>query len=111
MKLYSFDRRRKLKARSEFLGVFRNSAPVKTDFYKVYCQENRMNFSRLGVSVSRVVGNSVKRNRIKRVVREWFRLNSGSFSRSVDVVFTFTKGIPAFTGKKLREALDESCRF
>lgn len=41
---------------------------------------------RLGVTVSRRVGNAVVRNRVKRRVREWFRRNRGVFPPDRDVV-------------------------
>lgn len=42
--------------------------------------------NRLGVTVSRRVGNAVVRNRIKRSVREWFRRSRGSLAAPVDLV-------------------------
>ena len=42
--------------------------------------------SSLGLVVSRRVGNAVRRNRVKRRVREWFRRNRALFSGSEDVV-------------------------
>ena len=41
---------------------------------------------RLGVTVSRRVGNAVVRTRVKRRVREWFRRNRGQFPAGKDVV-------------------------
>jgi ribonuclease P protein component len=41
---------------------------------------------RLGITVSRRVGNAVVRNRIKRRVREWFRRERGRLRDGVDVV-------------------------
>jgi ribonuclease P protein component len=42
--------------------------------------------SRLGISIGRPVGNAVKRNRIKRLLRESFRGARSHFSTNVDVV-------------------------
>ena len=41
---------------------------------------------RLGLTVSRKVGNAVIRNRVKRRVREWFRLERGRLSAGTEVV-------------------------
>ena len=43
---------------------------------------------RLGISVPRKVGNAVRRNRIKRIVRETFRLHRDVFPPASDIVFT-----------------------
>ncbi|HVE11921.1 MAG TPA: ribonuclease P protein component [Elusimicrobiota bacterium] len=42
---------------------------------------------RLGLSVSRKVGGAVRRNRLKRLIREAFRLNRARLKAGVDVVF------------------------
>jgi ribonuclease P protein component len=42
--------------------------------------------SRLGVTVSRRVGNAVVRNRVKRRIREWFRRDGGALVAGRDVV-------------------------
>lgn len=47
---------------------------------------------RLGITVTKKVGNAVVRNRIKRVVREVFRRNRALFPLSTDVVFIAKQG-------------------
>ena len=49
---------------------------------------NAENYNRLGISVHKKTGNAVRRNRIKRLIRELFRLNRGLFPPSCDIVFT-----------------------
>jgi ribonuclease P protein component len=49
---------------------------------------NAESYNRLGISVHRKTGNAVRRNRIKRLIREVFRLNRGLFPPSCDIVFT-----------------------
>jgi len=42
--------------------------------------------SRLGITVSRKVGRAVVRNRVKRRIREWFRVRQGSLGAGLDWV-------------------------
>lgn len=52
----------------------------------LYARPNALTFSRLGVVVSRVVGNAVVRNKAKRRLREIFRRLKGQLIQSVDLV-------------------------
>jgi ribonuclease P protein component len=48
---------------------------------------------RLGLTVSRKIGESVRRNRIKRLVREFFRLHQHDFVLRADIVVVPKRGI------------------
>jgi ribonuclease P protein component len=53
----------------------------------MYILENGSDTLRLGVSVSKKVGNSIVRHRLARLIRESFRLNSKSIMKGYDIVF------------------------
>jgi len=72
----------------EFNQVYRCGRRLRgKGFALIYLSGDRPG-SRLGISVHRKVGNAVRRNRIKRIVRETFRLHREIFPQSSDIVFT-----------------------
>lgn len=72
--------------------------------------------SRLGISVHRVVRGAVRRNRIKRMIREVFRLRRDLFPQGCDIVFTVSPDFRFASTGSLQEAVaglvnpEVSCR-
>jgi ribonuclease P protein component len=62
---------------------------------------------RLGVTVSRRVGNAVVRNRIKRAVREWFRRRREQLESPLDLVVIARAPAEFLNARELGEVLDE----
>jgi ribonuclease P protein component len=82
----SFPKTLRLLRRNDYRRVYqegrRRSAPLCTVFFL----SNGLAESRLGLTVPSAVGNAVLRNRVKRRVREVFRLNRSSIPRGWDIV-------------------------
>ena len=66
--------------------------------------------SRLGITVSRRVGAAVERNRIKRIVREWFRRERDGLAPDADLVVIARSAANGRSSAELREALSEAAR-
>jgi ribonuclease P protein component len=64
--------------------------------------------ARLGITMSRRVGNAVRRNRLKRCVREWFRQRRGEIRPDLDVVVIGRAGAPAASGARIASLLSEA---
>ncbi|MEW6067910.1 MAG: ribonuclease P protein component [Nitrospirota bacterium] len=64
---------RSLVKKRDFEQVFREGLTAASKYLVIYAKPNELNFSRLGLSVSKKIGKAVKRNRIKRLLREAMR--------------------------------------
>ena len=59
---------------------------MRTRNFTILCRGNAGMGPRIGIVASRKVGNAVTRNRIKRLIREFFRIYRGVVSRCEDIV-------------------------
>lgn len=75
-----------LKKNSDFQKVYREGKSYANRYFVMYKMENGTAWNRIGISVSKKVGNSVVRHRIKRLVKEAYRLHEDMFHNSFDVV-------------------------
>jgi ribonuclease P protein component len=82
-----------LKKNLEFIKVFRKGKCCRGSFLYLYALQNNLPCNRLGISASRKVGKSVTRNRIKRLIRENYRLNEHNMRAGFDIVFTAKPGL------------------
>ena len=80
-----------LKKNHLFSNVYNNGKSRADRFLVMYILENSMDENRIGVSVSKKVGNSVVRHRLKRLVKEAYRLNESSFEKGFDIVIIARK--------------------
>jgi ribonuclease P protein component len=83
----TFRQRQHVKLGRDFQRVYNFRSSAATDALLVYAAPNGRAFSRLGLSVGRKHGGSVRRNRIKRLLREAFRLSPQSIPPGFDFVF------------------------
>lgn len=70
-------------------------------------KENGLGITRLGLTVSRKTGNAVKRNRVKRLIREFFRLNDTYFPQGYDIVIAAKKDASYLDLQKIKNELGE----
>ena len=75
-----------LKNNFDFQRVYKNGKSYANKYLVMYVLENNTNRNRLGISVSKKVGNSVVRHRITRLIRESYRLHENIFNSGLDIV-------------------------
>jgi len=72
---FSFAKADRILKRSEFLYLSKTGKKLQDRYFVITFLPGHFDNSRLGVTVTKKVGSSVKRNWIKRLSREYFRLN------------------------------------
>ena len=95
MPIYPFPRSARIRKNFEFERVYAENAYAADKALVIQACLNHTNQSRLGLSVSRRVGNAVVRNRWKRLIREAFRVNRSKLPASLDLVVRPRKGATA----------------
>lgn len=71
---------------SEFQMIYKNGTSYANKYLVMYVTENSDGKSKLGISVSKKVGNSVVRHRLARLIRETYRLNRDMFKSGLNII-------------------------
>ena len=88
-----------LKFNHIFQRLYRSSGQAN-GFLVLYARKNRLGINRVGITVSKKLGKAHIRNRIRRRVREVYRLNEDKFQRGWDIVVVVRgKAVEAPFGK------------
>ncbi len=98
-----FPRRCRLRKRREFKHAFAEGRRISGPQFRIIICQNSLGYPRLGLAVSRRVGNAVLRNRMKRRIRELFRRNRDRFPKSSDIVVIPLVGAAALSFDCFRE--------
>ena len=75
-----------LKKNADFQEVYKSGKSFANKYLVMYVKENDLGINRIGISVSKKVGNSVVRHRVKRLILESYRLHEGMFNSGLDMV-------------------------
>jgi ribonuclease P protein component len=82
----------RLRKRPEFLRVQNQNVKASGQGFTALARPNKLGRTRLGITVSSKVGNSVVRNQVKRWVREAFRTHPGWWPVGIDLVLIAKPG-------------------
>lgn len=100
-----------LKKNEQFRYVYRCGKSYANKYLVMYVKENGLDKNRIGISASKKVGNSVVRHRIRRLVRESYRLHESIFNSGLDIVIVARQAAASAGYEEMEKALLHLCRL
>ena len=94
-----------LKSNEDFREIYRTGKSYANKYLIMYVKKNDTGNNRIGISVSKKVGNSVVRHRITRLIRESYRLSEDSFLSGLDIVVVARVGAKGKDYSEIESAL------
>lgn len=80
-----------LKKNYEFKNVLSNKNFYIGKYITIYCKPNKKNENYIGIAVNVHIAKAVKRNKIKRLIRENYRLLKNDLKNGNDILFMWNK--------------------
>ncbi len=102
---FTFAKKERINLPQDFRRVMRFGKRIPTKNFIFFLQENKREGHRLGIVVKKEVGSATFRNRIKRYIREFFRLNKHRLKGSFDIIFLVKKGCLSKCYQEVEEEL------
>ena len=84
-----------LKKNFEFKRVLSRGKCINGKFLAIYVFPNKLNLVRVGFAIGKKAGKAHDRNRIRRLIRENYRLVENELKKGIDVVFVWKNILPA----------------
>ena len=98
-----------VKENYEFRRIYAKGRSGVSPCLVVYCRPNKRPNNRLGVTVSAKLGHAVVRNRVRRRLREIFRLNQGKMRKGYDIIIVARSRSVTATYREMDKAFLRIC--
>ncbi len=90
--LFRFTKRERISLPQDFKEVMKSGKRLASKHFILFLRKNPKGFHRLGIVAKKELGTATLRNKMKRYLREFFRLNKNKISGSYDIVILIKKG-------------------
>ncbi len=94
-----------LKKNKDFQMVYKKGKSNANKYLVMYIMDNHTEQNRIGISVSKKVGNSIVRHRLTRLIRESYRLQEDKFQRGLDMIIIARAGAKDRSYREIESAL------
>lgn len=81
------DKKTKIRSNRDFRVVYDKGKSNANKYLVIFFKKNGYDYNRIGFSTTKKLGNSVIRNRVKRLMRESYRINSFKIKEGYDIIF------------------------
>jgi ribonuclease P protein component len=92
----------------EYKRIYKKGSAFVNPFIVVYILKNKKNINRMGITTSKKIGNAVKRNRDRRIIREAVRQLEGEMKSGYDFVFVARGKTYSLKCQNLRRVLEKT---
>ncbi len=99
------DKRNRLRKNEDFKKVYKYGKNYYNRNLIMYVMKNELENTRIGFTVSKKVGNSVVRNRVKRRIKEIVRRNLRNIKEGYDIILIPKKNVSEINHKELENAI------
>ncbi|WP_072524362.1 ribonuclease P protein component [Clostridium sp. Marseille-P3244] len=94
-----------LKKTKDFQNVYNKGKSFANSYLVMYVLDNGLDKNKIGISVSKKVGNSVVRHRLTRLIRESYRLSEEHFQSGYDIIVIARKSAKGKSYRDIESAL------
>lgn len=98
-----------IKKNRDFKSLYRSGKSSVNPYLVIYCRKNRRGESRLGISVGTKVGKAVCRNRVRRRIREAYRLSEEKIRPGYDLIIVARVRAASAAYRDIESALLQLC--
>jgi len=102
-----FKKSARILKRTEFIQLSENGRKLKNEHFIAMVGPGGSEITRLGITVTKKIGCAAIRNRIKRFIREYFRLNRHRITGKWDINIIARKKVFAISSKKVFSSLEK----